>query len=195
MPRKWRESWTSDVPSHWTPICGVPGDTLNSKGWALCVWPRSSSGLGQGFWDLLRRVLCCLWDAQASGREGVTKRFRWQLWQAWPVDGSELPQHLLSLAFYSQDQQGKGQKEKEEINSGHSSCCLEYWTSQQKPGSWESVMLGHQPQREVVLIAHRITRSLTLLPPFLSSFHTFQVNAACLGWWYFPYQKSSHKNV
>ena len=182
-----------------SPVSGFPsaeykGTLQILKAWALYAWPGSSPGLGQGFWDLLRRVLSCLWDAQASGQEGV-RGSGGSYGKAWPVDGSELPQHLLSLPFCSQDQQGKGQKEKEEINSGHSSCCLEYWTFWQKPGSWESVMLGCEPQREAVLIAHRITRSLTLLPAFLSSLYTFQVNAACLGWWHFPYQKSSHKNA
>lgn len=163
MPRKWRESWTSDVPSHWIPICGVQGDTPDSKGLGpLCLtwkltWP------GSGF--LRPSQEGALLSVGCTGiRAGGSKGLRWQLWQAWPVDESELPQHLLSLTFCSQDQQGKGQKEKEEINSGHSSCCLEYWTSWQKPGSWESVTLGREPQREPVLIAHRITRSLTLLP-------------------------------
>ena len=59
-----------------SPVSGFPsveykGTLQILKAWALYAWPGSSPGLGQGFWDLLRRVLSCLWDAQASGREGV----------------------------------------------------------------------------------------------------------------------------
>ena len=180
------------MSSRLTPIFAVPGDTPDSKGWILHVWPGSSSGPSQGFPCLLRSVLCCLWYVQASGREGAMGSGG-RHDQAWAQDGSELPQHLPPLTFCSQGQQGKGQKVKRNLIG---SLIL-------LPGILgllaEARLLGVSAARPWAtkgsgghcLQNHRslLPSPLPFFPLYLSSkYRMFRMR-------HFPYQKSYHKNL